>query len=149
MKRHIHTIMLLLLVACLTCGNVVHASADIFDTDLVEQYEVAPSYKKLLSSSASIEIVESTGKVTSGMSAISRGNTDTLQVTLILQTLSHGKWEDIKTWTASGEHTITMTKYYYISQTGTYRVKSITEVYDSDGNYIESATRISASESYS
>ena len=56
MKRHIHTIMLLLLVACLTCGNVVHASADIFDTDLVEQYEVAPRYKKLLSSSASIEI---------------------------------------------------------------------------------------------
>ena len=93
--------------------------------------------------------MESTGKVTSGMSAISRGNTDTLQVTLILQMLSHGKWEDIKTWTASGEHTITMTKYYYISQTGTYRVKSITEVYDSDGNYIESATRISASESYS
>ena len=46
MKRHIHTIMLLLLVACLTCGNVVHASADIFDTDLVEQYEVAPRYKK-------------------------------------------------------------------------------------------------------
>ena len=46
-------------------------------------------------------------------------------------------------------NTITMTKYYYISQTGTYRVKSITEVYDSDGNYIESATRISASESYS
>ena len=45
MKRHIHTIMLLLLVACLTCGNVVHASADIFDTDLVEQYEVAPYHQ--------------------------------------------------------------------------------------------------------
>ena len=110
MKRHIHTIMPLLLVACLACGSVAHASAEIIETDLVEQYEVTPRYTNLLSSSASIEIAESTGKVTCGMSAVSRGSTDTLQVTLVLQMLSNGKWNNVKTWTASDEHTITMTK---------------------------------------
>ena len=150
MKRCIYTIMpFFLIMACLTCGSVAYASEESIGDDFAEQYQITPRYTNLMSASASIEIKESTGRVACGMNAVSRGTTDTLKVTLALQMLSGNTWSNVKTWTTSGENTISMMKYYYISQAGTYRVQSVTEVYDSDGNYIESATATSTSKSYS
>ncbi len=146
MNKHLRVIMTLLLVTVLFCGNIGHASAANLTT-AAEQTEFR--YSDLIMSTAGIEINASTGRVTCRATAQSRVATDTLEVTMTLQKQSGKTWDDVKTWSGSDTGMISMSKPYYISKAGTYRVISSTDVYNSAGQYIESSSATSKTASYS
>lgn len=147
MKKHIRMVAVVALVVCLANGIANFAMAGDME-DYSDDSPITLRYVDVMETSATIAIDNRTGKITSKMLTVSRNSTDTLEVTMILQKLVEGAWLSEKTWADSNTHAISMTKYYYVLDAGTYRVCAITDVYDKSGNLVESVTVTSAEKDY-
>jgi hypothetical protein len=69
----------------------------------------------------------------------------TASVTMTLQRMSGGSWTPVDYWTQSGSGTISFSHTKNVSTGYSYRCVVTAVVYDSNGNYIESATAYSSS----
>ena len=69
--------------------------------------------------------------------------TNTVYLTMKLQQLSGKNWSDIKTWSASGTGSISLTRRYYVTSGYSYRLKVTATVYTSAGKFVEQSTAYS------
>lgn len=91
----------------------------------------------------------------SGSSATCYGVVDgrssySYSMTVYLQKLSGSNWNSIASWSATGSGNlgVSLTKTKNGLTSGTYRCKVYVSVYDSNGQFVESATVCSRSSSY-
>ena len=147
MKKEIRIFLSLALALCLLGGNIsqAYAAGIVEETDYTQ---IEPRYVHIMGTTATINVNSSTGKITSSMTAVSSVTSDTLKVTMSLQKLENGDWEDVKTWDTSSQHSISYSKPYYVYERGTYRVYVVIEVYNSSNNLVERVTAKSAEKTY-
>jgi len=147
MKKKIRSILAMALALCLLGGTAGQACATGI-VEGVDTTQIELRYAHIMGTTATININSSSGKITSSMTAVSSVTSDTLRVTMSLQKLENGDWEDVKTWNASSQHSISYSKPYYVYERGTYRVYVVIEVYNSSNNLVESVTAESAEKTY-
>lgn len=114
-----------------------------------EPADITPMWTTLVNVSANLSI-DSIGVATcSGTMGLNSSTSDyKSRLILELQKLdSSGYWNTISSWSKDGGVMCTNDAYRAVSR-GTYRVKATGEVYDSDGNFIESGTAISLKRIY-
>ena len=78
--------------------------------------------------------------------ATSERSTDQLTINCTIQQFTSSGWSDTAiTWSTTGTGSCSATKSWITLATGDYRVKVVAVVYDSNGNYIETATHYTTS----
>lgn len=120
-----------------------------FASTKIENADITPMWATLVNVSASLSI-NSLGIATcSGAMGLNDNSGDYKSRLIIeLQKLdSFGYWNTIASWSKEGGVVCANDTYRAVSS-GTYRVKSTGEVYDSDGNFIESGTAVSLKRTY-
>lgn len=121
-----------LLTVILLFSLALPASAAVKET-------VQPRYTYINSVYASLSINESTG-VTTCTGSVSAKNTYPVKVAVYLQQDMGTYWKTVKSWSASGTWSVSLTENHAVYDGYTYRVTVTGYVYDSDGNIMESAT---------
>ena len=149
MKRLVKSVFLLIFVLCITVELGSPALALDVNQEIRDEEPLIPQYEHIMGITSSIQINQSSGRVTCNMTAVSRHTTDTLDVTLYLQKLSGNAWITVKWWESSDTQSFSMTSLYYITDAGTYRARVVTDVYDVSGNFVESIATKSATATYS
>jgi hypothetical protein len=124
---------------------------------------IAPAYAEDLETPVEDPIIEEyqgiryiTADISiSGSSATCYGVVDgrssySYSMTVYLQKLSGSNWNSIASWSATGSGNlgVSLTKAKNGLTSGTYRCKVYVSVYDSNGQFVESATVCSRSSSY-
>lgn len=110
---------------------------------------ITPMWTTLVNVSANLSI-DSIGVATCSGTMGLNSSTSSYKSRLILELQkldSSGYWNTITSWSKAGGVMCTNDAYRAVSR-GTYRVKATGEVYDSDGNFIESGTAISLKRIY-
>ena len=114
------------IILCASLGTTVAAA-------------ISPRYIHLNSADASITIDTSADKVYCRATASSTNNLE-IQIECKLQRYNNAKWNNVKTWTASGTGYVSINKGWAVPTGYDYRVYATFKVYDSNGNMIESGT---------
>lgn len=134
-KRKCRTIIAIVAVLCvLTAGLTCNA---VGNTRLVE-----PRFTAISKVQAELSITSS-GKTTCN-GAVELRNGYTAELTMKLQRSTNGViWTDVKTWTTSGNGTLSLEYSYYVASGYWYRVESAVDTYNAAGAFIESASAYS------
>ncbi len=130
MKRSIRTAAALLLLLGALTANLAAAQA------------VEPRYTGISMLTSSLNISSSGGASCKGTVTLKSGYTANLTVEL------QKDGTTIKTWTNSGNGTLTAGSTYYVPSGHTYVVVTTATVYDSNSNVVESPSMNSAERSY-
>ena len=143
MKKQMKTFLSMLMVICLLSTTVLAAGA----TD--EDYGVMPCYDHISSVAVGLSI-SLAGKATCDTGVTLYDNTHSAEITMVLYRTDDGSnWDEVKTWTYTGTgRNIDLTKYWYITSGYDYAVQSWVDVYDADGDFIESTAVTSPIKSY-
>lgn len=136
MKRVI--ILLLALILILASFTTSYAEGSDMTTD-----DLNIRYVDLTRLSASLSISGTT--VSCSGTAKSLISTDTIMMTMYLQKMTSIGWVSVASWYKEGMRLVTLDKKTSNLSAGTYRVRLYVTVYDSSGNYIESANAYSKS----
>lgn len=99
---------------------------------------ITPRYTYIQTSTASI-VVNGSSSTTSSASCYTYGNYE-VQITLKLQRYNNSKWNTVKTWTTSGMIDAILSETWTVPGGYTYRAYATFNIYDSNGNLIETAT---------
>ena len=103
--------------------------------DAAEETTVQPRYTGIMLISYDFDI-SSTGKTMPYISVrVDSGYT--CEITMRLEKRDAG-WETVKEWTASGSGTTVLDKSWYVVSGYDYRAYYYIEVFDEDGNFVES-----------
>ena len=132
------------LLACIVLASAVPASATNLET--APSDEIAPQYIGTMMGAAGI-LIDANGNATcSGDAYLKQGYTAI--VGLSLHQRISGSWEPQITWYKRGSGTIFISQNYPVTSGFEYRTVLTINVYDSDGNYVESVYATSATASY-
>lgn len=135
MKKAVVLILMFLLV--LSSFSTVYADSNViqvggsYNTDYIDIYRI----------SVSLNITGNTA-LCSG-SAKSMISTDTIKMTMYLQKQTSTGWSNVASWYKQDIRLVSLNKSKSGLSSGTYRVFLYVEVFDSNGNYIESANAFS------
>lgn len=132
MKRKNRSTIPAFLLLCAILGNLLVAQAS----------EVMPLYIGIGSITTGLTISDD-GKATCDGTVVLRSGY-TADVTVELKQ----DGTTIKTWTASGNMRVPAGGIYYVASGHLYIVKTTADVYDSDGNWVETQTGYSLSKHY-
>ncbi|MEA5038772.1 MAG: hypothetical protein VB086_02925 [Clostridiaceae bacterium] len=91
--------------------------------------------------------INSNGLAACGGTAIIYNTLYTCSMTMKLQRYT-SSWTTIQTWTFSGDDTLDVTEYYYVTSGYDYRVVITVKVYNQNGTLLETQTATSATRSY-
>jgi len=139
-KKKLLPILSLIMALCILLSTISFAAN--------EEYMIQPRWTYISEIATGLDI-SIYGKATCNTSVslyASSNCTCTIEMTL-LQSDGFG-WDDIKTWTVSGDRTTDIEKNWYVDSGYEYMVESTTYVYDSNGNLVESATTTSPIDSF-
>lgn len=100
---------------------------------------VTPRYTYIQANSVSFTINESSGVASSSTFCYTYGDYE-VQITLKLQRYNNSKWNTVKTWTTSGMRDASLSKTWAVPSGYTYRAYATFNIYDDNGNLIETAT---------
>jgi len=132
----------LLLSIVLVFGVITPTAFATADNDIMH-----PRYSRIYSIVTDLDI-DSSGKSTCNCKVRSGTATDTVDLTMELQRLENGNWNTIKTWTSSGTRLAYLAKNWYVLSGYDYQLRITAEVYDSDGNLMETQVDYSKTVSY-
>ena len=118
--------------AVLIISLALPASAAVKET-------VQPRYTYINSVYASLSINEATG-VTTCTGRVTAKNTYPVEVDVYLQQDMGSYWKTVKSWSATGNWSTSLTGNHAVYDGYTYRVYVVGYVYDSNGNLLESAS---------
>ena len=107
----------------------------------VEQTPIMPRYTYIASTVVDINIDESTNITTNDAYFLTYDSEQEVQVVCKLQRYNNSKWNTVKTWTASGYGFASVHKTWAVPSGYTYRTYATFNVYDTNGNVIESISR--------
>lgn len=113
-----------------------------FTTSYAEESDMATDYLNiryvdLTRLSASLNINGTTASCSGTAKTLI--STDTIKMSMYLQKHTSTGWNIIRSWYKQGIRLVTLDKSESGLSSGTYRVFLYTEVYDSNGNFVESA----------
>lgn len=140
-RKAISRLWSLLLVITMFIAISIPAAASEMDSQ--DDLPGSSRYTGTISVRASISKV-SAGKVKCSGKVILRDGY-TASVTMTLQKMSGGSWTPVDYWTQSGSGTISFSHTKNVSTGYSYRCVVCAVVYDSNGNYVETATAYSSS----
>lgn len=126
MKR----IISILLLCALLFGAVLPVSAAAIDP-------IAPQFKKIISTTISLEIDKKTGIASCYASCIAESDV-TIKIIGTLQQYTNGSWTYVTSWTKTGTRTVTLDKQYTVDSGYKYRFIARFYIYDSNGSFVES-----------
>lgn len=132
MKR----IISILLLCALLFGAVLPVSAAAIDP-------IAPQFKKIISTTISLEIDKKTGIAYCYADCIAESDV-TIKIVGTLQQYTNGSWVYVTSWTESGKRSVTLDEQYAVASGYKYRFIARFYIYDSNGSFVESemASRI-------
>lgn len=139
MKKHrnpfIRTIALALCLVVTLCNTADPTLA------ATPEPNVQPRYKNILSFSSQLDIADN-GKATGTMTINLASSASSAEITLELQQQNGNSWTTIKTWGPITGHPyfITQTEIWYVSSGYNYKFVASVDIFDSDGNLIDSGT---------
>lgn len=109
---------------------------------------MSPQFTAILSMSAGLSI-SSSGKATCAGSVTPSSDTYTADMTVSLEKSTSNGWSTIKSWTGSGTGYVgvAIEAYYYVTS-GTYRVCTTVNIYNSSGTLLETESFYSAERKY-
>lgn len=109
---------------------------------------MSPQFTAILSMSAGLSI-NSSGKATCAGSVTPSSDTYTADMTVSLEKSTSGGWSSIKSWTGSGTGYAgaAIEAYYYVTS-GTYRVCTTVNIYNSSKTLLETESFYSAEKKY-
>lgn len=116
---------------------ILTANASTTD-DCVVQAEARFTYIDAVG--AQISIDTSTGIATCTGIGYAKATDDVVLLTVQLQRCENNVWYTLKTWSGSDVNMAVVTGRYAVYSGYTYRTKVSMILYDSNGNYLESAT---------
>ena len=113
-----------------------------------EENAIMPRYANIVGIMTGLDI-SINGKATCGTSVTLYPSSNcTCTVEMTLQQNDGSGWDDLKTWTVAGGEDVFIEKYRYVDSGYDYRVESVTFVYNSTGNLVETATTHSPTWTY-
>ena len=142
MKKQMKTFLSMLMVICLLSTTAFAAGID-------GDYGVMPCYNHISSVAVGLSI-SLAGKATCDTGVTLYSASHSAEITMVLYRTDDGSnWDEVKTWTYTGDGPdVDLTKYWYITSGYDYIVQSWVDVYDADGNFIESTAVTSPIKSY-
>lgn len=133
----------LMLTLCMAGACLPTAAAT--ETSYDDPSTITPRMIGIQDGIVSIDVASSGRATCTGYVRIKSGYTADLS--LYLQRSKKGDaWESIKEWTTSGSGDMLLDKIYYVSNGYMYRCATIVDVYDSNGNCVETITKFSGIE---
>ena len=133
MKRKFATFLALALFAA---SVFIPASAAVYYEDI---QQIQPRYTYIDAVGAKISI-SSSGKATCTGVGYAKDTYATVDLTVQLQQYLDGGWKTLEIWTGSDVNMAVVSGEYYVYKGYKYRTKTNMDVYDEDGNYLESAS---------
>lgn len=134
MKNSFSRVLTLAMAAlCMLSCSLTAAAAtpDTSDTSPIQPY-----YTGFRDIEASLDIYSNDMASCYGATNVSGGYTGDITVTL--QSSKDGSsWSDIKTWTSSGNTTVTVDKFYFVARGYQYRLEVVVHSYDANENIVD------------
>lgn len=107
------------------------------------EYPVAPCYSYVTEFDLTLEILPS-GKASCGTSVFLSNSNHSCKLEMVLQRDDGSGWDDVKTWTYSGEQDLIAEQAWYVASGYDYRIQSTLRVYNANDRLIETITEESA-----
>ena len=111
-----------------------------FAATVSAEQAVNPRYLYITETNTGIRLNSSTGAVICEASARTQNNME-IQIECKLQRFNNSKWNNVKTWTASGTGSASISKSWSVPGGYDYRIYATYKVYDSNGNCVETVNR--------
>lgn len=141
MKKRITSGILILVLVLTSVASAVSATAPSSEA-------IQPRWTRIYSLKAFLDI-SSSGRADCSSKVMLKNSSDSAELTMSLQRSSNGtSWTTVKTWTDSGQGSISVDGSWYVLSGYYYRVKAAVKVYNSSGTLVESATAYSATVEY-
>lgn len=134
MKKAFKTVVGLILILALLGTSVFAGTASDNDTHIM------PRFNNIANITTCLDItINGKAICATSVSLYSSANC-TCTIEMTLQQDDGSGWDDLRTWTISGGNNTDIEKYRYVDSGYDYRVESVTFVYNSDGDLVETAT---------
>lgn len=136
------------LIVLIAVFSVVPAYADTVNTAEIPgaQGEISPLFTYISFMNAGLSI-DSSGLATCLGNVILYNSSNSTTLTVQLQKSTGSGWKTIKTWTTSAISYADIEGYYFVAS-GTYRVCTTAQVYNSSGYLVETESIYSPTKTY-
>ena len=147
MKKYISILLagIMILSLALPVGAASTAVPDA--PEIATRSQVGPQWLSTSYVSHGVTI-SSTGKSVTTVQFNTYRPTDYIELEVTLQKLEGYSYEYHSSWSSTGSGRCEISKTLYVPK-GTYRVKTVGTVYDSNGSYVETVTLYSTAKTYS